>query len=265
MDGGWSAWTRWTPCTTTCGRGEARRTRTCTEPPAAHGGRECGGERFQTNNCILRRCPGDTGGVIRAKLDTEAVPAGGGGETGVDLRSQQNKTCGPPPTVLGFLDPVVRETVATYTCSRGKVLDTLTNRRTFTMLCSPEARWAVPSSWPVCRPPTHCVGPVRAGAEGLHPPLPRRDLPVNSGVRYRCSQDPDLAVSGGCFHDGVVRYDPAYPGCAQSHTELDLCSQAGTGASQNSNVIIAVPGLNSSSHGWLTSHSAGEGEAQGRS
>ena len=70
-------------------------------------------------------------------------------------------------------------------------------------------------------------------------------------MRYRCSQDPELAVSGGCFHDGLVRYDPAYPGCAQSHTELDLCSQAG--ASQNSNVIIAVPSLNSTSHGWLTS------------
>ena len=70
-------------------------------------------------------------------------------------------------------------------------------------------------------------------------------------MSYRCSQDPALAVSGGCFYDGQVRYDPAYPGCVQSHTELDLCSQAG--ASQNSNVIIAVPSLNTTSYGWLTS------------
>ena len=247
VDGGWTSWTRWTPCTTTCGRGEQRRTRTCTEPPAAHGGRECGGERFQTNTCLLRRCPGEPGLVNRAKLDTAAARADG--------ETEDEESCGPPPTVLGFLDPVVSHSVATYSCSRGRVLDPFTNRRTFSLACSPEGGWELPTSWPVCSPPTHCVGPVRTGASGLHPPLPRRDLPVNTGLTYRCSRDPELAVSGGCFYDGVVRYDPAYPSCAQSHAELDLCSQAGGagGASDNSNVIIAVPSLNSSSHGWLTS------------
>ena len=252
VDGKWSAWTRWTPCSKTCGRGEQRRTRTCTKPPASHGGLECGGERFQTNNCLLRRCPGDT---YRAKEDKETAV--------VVIDDQppavpQNGSCGDPPHVLGFLDPEVVSNstgsdVVFYTCSRGQVLDTVTNTRGFSMVCGEAGQWEEPADWPECRAATHCVGPVRAveAGDGLHPPLPRRDAPVNSEVRYKCVQDPARQVSAGCFYDGHYRYDPAHPDCVQSHEELDLCSQSGP--ADNSNVIIAVPHLNSTSYGWLTS------------
>ena len=57
VDGGWTSWTRWSACSTSCDWGEQRRTRTCTQPPAQFGGRECTGARFQNNKCMLRRCP----------------------------------------------------------------------------------------------------------------------------------------------------------------------------------------------------------------
>ena len=57
VDGGWAAWSRWSACTHTCGWGSQRRVRSCTRPAAAHGGRECAGDRIQNNKCMLRRCP----------------------------------------------------------------------------------------------------------------------------------------------------------------------------------------------------------------
>ena len=254
MDGKWSSWTRWTPCSRTCGRGEQRRTRTCTNPPAAHGGLECSGERFQTNKCFLRRCPEDS---YRAEERDDE------GQTEKSTAVTTRKvTCPAPPTVLGFLDP---EGVGNwtgdyqagqeveYTCSRGQVLDTSTNTRTFSLLCGQDGEWEVPAEWPHCLPATHCVGPVRdvETEDGLHPPLPRRDAIVNSEVRYKCRQEPTKHISAGCFYDGLYRYDPAHPNCVQSHAQLDLCQEAGT--DDNSNVIIAIPHLNTKGYGWLTS------------
>ncbi|XP_023341881.1 uncharacterized protein LOC111711703 [Eurytemora carolleeae] len=56
VDGGWSTWGRWSQCSTTCGKGEQRRLRSCTAPMPSGEGRMCTGESFETNNCILRLC-----------------------------------------------------------------------------------------------------------------------------------------------------------------------------------------------------------------
>lgn len=57
-------------------------------------------------------------------------------------------------------------------------------------------------------------------------------------------------VSAGCFYDGQYRYDADWPSCSIPQP-LDLCSESSE--SENSNVIIAVPSLSESSHGWLNS------------
>ena len=58
VDGGWSRWTQWTECSTSCGNGTRHRVRTCTEPVPMHGGRDCVGENMQSRPCFLRHCPG---------------------------------------------------------------------------------------------------------------------------------------------------------------------------------------------------------------
>ena len=42
----------------TCGGGVQNRSRTCTSPPPAFGGRLCPGERDETKPCSERPCPG---------------------------------------------------------------------------------------------------------------------------------------------------------------------------------------------------------------
>ena len=260
IDGGWTTWSRWTACSKSCGWGEQRRTRSCTKPVAAHGGRECSGDRFQNNKCMLRRCPWDN------KENQEQTFTEKNQErlSSIVKIKEDVKKCKVPPTVLGFLDPVVLNSNNTnmtevlphqtviYTCSKGWVIDTKTNRRTFTIKCIDDGSYNLPTSWPQCHPPTHCVGPVaKPGLEDeIYLPVPRRDAKVNSGVRYKCKQNTANTVGAGCFHDGRYRYESSWPRCDEAPT-LDLCGESSD--SDNSNVIIAVPSLSRNSHGWLSS------------
>ena len=59
MNGGWTTWGDWSKCSVTCGGGTQTRSRSCTNPPATHGGKPCMGpkEMFQEcNKNVL--CPG---------------------------------------------------------------------------------------------------------------------------------------------------------------------------------------------------------------
>ena len=217
MDGGWAAWSRWSACTHTCGWGSQRRVRSCTRPAAAHGGRECAGDRIQNNKCMLRRCP-DTELEAARDLDNGNATISVNDAARSEVIPEPTRTrCPPPPEVLGFLTPVplgLNTTDVTnsnltsveilpglqfeYTCSRGRVLDTWTNRRTFSVTCgggrAGPGAWQLPDTWPSCRRATHCVGrAARPGAEhGVYPGVPRRDAPVNTAVRYTCRHDTQL-------------------------------------------------------------------------
>ena len=59
MNNGWATWGDWEKCSVTCDGGTQKRSRSCTNPPAAHGGITCAGLKDMTQNCndnIL--CPG---------------------------------------------------------------------------------------------------------------------------------------------------------------------------------------------------------------
>lgn len=43
-NGGWTPWTSWSPCSTTCGIGFQVRQRACSNPSPRHGGRVCVGQ-----------------------------------------------------------------------------------------------------------------------------------------------------------------------------------------------------------------------------
>lgn len=41
VNGGWSVWTTWTPCSAHCGEGDRKRSRICNSPSPAYGGQHC--------------------------------------------------------------------------------------------------------------------------------------------------------------------------------------------------------------------------------
>ncbi|NXL77816.1 HMCN1 protein, partial [Leptocoma aspasia] len=57
VDGSWSEWGLWEECSRTCGQGNRTRSRTCTNPPAQHGGKPCEGSALESVMCNLRPCP----------------------------------------------------------------------------------------------------------------------------------------------------------------------------------------------------------------
>ncbi|TKS74334.1 Hemicentin-1 Fibulin-6 [Collichthys lucidus] len=57
VDGNWSEWSLWEECSRTCGQGNRTRVRTCSNPPAQHGGRPCEGEAVEVIMCSVRPCP----------------------------------------------------------------------------------------------------------------------------------------------------------------------------------------------------------------
>ena len=61
VDGGFSKWAAYGACDKTCGPGVKRRTRTCTNPPPAHGGKNCVGAVDEIQVCNDKPCPVDGG------------------------------------------------------------------------------------------------------------------------------------------------------------------------------------------------------------
>lgn len=59
VDGNWSEWSSWEECSRTCGQGNRTRVRTCSNPPAQHGGRACEGKAVEAIMCSIRPCPGE--------------------------------------------------------------------------------------------------------------------------------------------------------------------------------------------------------------
>ncbi|XP_033755763.1 cartilage matrix protein-like [Pecten maximus] len=57
VDGGWSKWGFWSPCTKTCAGGTHYQERTCSDPPPANGGKQCTGPQRQTGTCNTHACP----------------------------------------------------------------------------------------------------------------------------------------------------------------------------------------------------------------
>lgn len=76
VHGGLSPWSSWSSCSLSCGGlGLKTRTRACSQPASAHGGRDCQGPRQETTFCQAPQCPG-TGtwlsGVLHIKLSHKA-------------------------------------------------------------------------------------------------------------------------------------------------------------------------------------------------
>ena len=58
VDGGFSQWSGFGVCNKRCGGGTQFRTRRCTNPSPAHGGKDCVGRKTETRSCNTDRCSG---------------------------------------------------------------------------------------------------------------------------------------------------------------------------------------------------------------
>ncbi|KAJ8319985.1 hypothetical protein KUTeg_001572 [Tegillarca granosa] len=61
VDGGFSTWADWGPCSVTCGVGYTRRSRQCNNPSPQFGGANCVGDYREQISCELDPCPIDGG------------------------------------------------------------------------------------------------------------------------------------------------------------------------------------------------------------
>ncbi|XP_062505354.1 SCO-spondin-like isoform X2 [Corticium candelabrum] len=59
VDGGWTWWSIWSPCSSTCEGGKQNRTRECTNPLPRHGGLCCQGPEVDVQTCAHVQCPVD--------------------------------------------------------------------------------------------------------------------------------------------------------------------------------------------------------------
>ena len=78
MDGGWSDWSRFSPCSKTCGGGLKTRIRDCNDPSPSGGGEECQGEYFQSGDCNKDPCKSHKSSVkITLKTQRSLGPVDG--------------------------------------------------------------------------------------------------------------------------------------------------------------------------------------------
>ncbi|XP_055367591.1 hemicentin-1 [Betta splendens] len=68
INGGYSNWEEWSPCSSTCGQGFQERIRLCNNPEPANGGRSCSGASTEARKCQAGLCPGETPRKTRGSL-----------------------------------------------------------------------------------------------------------------------------------------------------------------------------------------------------
>jgi len=107
MNGGWSSWGEWSPCSASCGGGNKTRVRECSDPAPAHGGEDCDGENTETEECGDDDCPREV------EIPAECGMTRAGSNRIVNGRPAK-RNAWPWLAALGYTDPSTGEVL--YLC-----------------------------------------------------------------------------------------------------------------------------------------------------
>ncbi|KAK6167247.1 hypothetical protein SNE40_021325 [Patella caerulea] len=94
VDGMWSPWGEWESCSITCGVGLRYRSRTCSNPLPANGGKVCHGETRESSSCAAQACPVDGSWGNWGSWDQCSTTCGSG-------TKQRIRLCNNPTPQLG--------------------------------------------------------------------------------------------------------------------------------------------------------------------
>ncbi|XP_031169752.1 hemicentin-1 isoform X2 [Sander lucioperca] len=225
VDGNWSEWSLWEECSRTCGQGNRTRVRTCSNPPAQHGGRPCEGKAVEVIMCSVRPCPvaGNWGSWLPWSPCSETCGKG--------MQSRIRLCNNPPPAFDG---PQCEGTdTQTQVCKERP--------------CPVDGKWSSWVSWGACS--VSCGGGTRQRTRLCASPAPQhggRQCEGNDVHIDFCNSDP-CPISGNwgpwsswgscsktCNGGQMRRYrtcdnpGPANGGraCAGADTQIQRCSTA---------------------------------------
>ncbi|XP_056893820.1 hemicentin-1 isoform X2 [Takifugu flavidus] len=225
VDGNWSEWSVWEECSRTCGQGNRTRVRTCSDPPAQHGGRLCEGKAVEVIMCSIRQCPvaGNWGAWLPWSPCSETCGKG--------MQSRIRLCNNPPPAFDG------------PQCEGSDTQIQVCKER----LCPVDGKWSSWVSWGACS--VSCGGGTRQRTRLCASPAPQHGGRQCEGSDVHidfCNSDP-CPVSGNwgpwstwgscsktCNGGQMRRYRtcdnprPANGGraCAGGDTQIQRCSTA---------------------------------------
>lgn len=97
VDGGFTNWGNFGDCDKSCGSGVKRRTRTCSNPPPAHGGKNCEGPVDEVEECNTAPCAVNGGFTNWSEFGSCSKTCGSGVQA-------KNRNCSQPAPANGGKD-----------------------------------------------------------------------------------------------------------------------------------------------------------------
>uniref|UniRef100_A0A8B9ZBH1 Hemicentin 1 n=1 Tax=Anas platyrhynchos TaxID=8839 RepID=A0A8B9ZBH1_ANAPL len=164
VDGEWSSWLPWGPCSETCGKGTQTRLRLCNNPPPSHDGSYCEGSDAQMQVCNKKRCPVD--GKWATSWGTCSRTCNGG-------QMRRYRTCDNPRPVSG---------------GRACAGADMQIQRCSTELCPVDGNWGQWQTWSQCS--ASCGGGEQTRVRLCSNPAPLnhgRPCPGDSSQISRCN------------------------------------------------------------------------------
>ncbi|XP_061680955.1 hemicentin-1 isoform X2 [Syngnathoides biaculeatus] len=174
VDGNWSKWSLWEECSRSCGHGNRTRMRTCTNPPAQHGGRPCEGRTVEVIMCSVRPCPVEGGWGPWLPWSPCSDTCGKGTQSRIRLCNN------PPPAFDG--SPCEGADTQTQVCKERP--------------CPVDGKWSSWVSWGACS--VSCGGGTRQRTRLCASPAPQyagRQCEGNDVHIDFCNSDP-CPISG---------------------------------------------------------------------
>ncbi|XP_061539337.1 LOW QUALITY PROTEIN: hemicentin-1 [Phycodurus eques] len=169
VDGNWSEWSLWEECSRTCGHGNRTRMRTCTNPPAQHGGWPCEGRTMEVIMCSVRPCPVAGGWGPWLPWSPCSETCGKGTQSRIRLCNN------PPPAFDG--SPCEGTDTQTQVCKE--------------RLCPVDGKWSSWVSWGACS--VSCGGGTKQRTRLCASPAPQyggRQCDGNDVHIDFCNSDP---------------------------------------------------------------------------